>query len=73
MYDEKRVENIRNLLKRDWNFKKVIFQKEVAGDLYFTAYDSKDTEDRIRVKPQLGTVFTLVQGDWRQLKGYKFV
>ncbi|MBY6088498.1 hypothetical protein [Priestia flexa] len=72
MYDEKRIENIKNSLKEDLGFKEVVFQKEVAENLYYTAYDSQGTEDRIRVKPQSGTVFTWIQGYWRPVKGYKF-
>ncbi|MFD1349895.1 hypothetical protein [Oceanobacillus caeni] len=71
MYDEKRVEDIKNVLKRDLEFFELVFQKEVAEDLYYTAYDNKGIEDRIRVKPQLGTVYSWVQGNWRLVKGYK--
>jgi len=72
MYGEKEIEDIKNLLKRDLGFTEIVFQKEVAEDLYYTAYDSNGIEDRIRVKPQLRTVYTWVQGNWRPVKGYKF-
>ncbi|UOE55108.1 hypothetical protein [Cytobacillus oceanisediminis] len=71
MYVEKRVEDIKNVLKKDLGFYELVFQKEVAEDLYSTAYDSKGIEDRVRVKPQLGTVYTWVQGKWGPVKGYK--
>ncbi len=71
MYDEKRVEDIKNVLKRDLGFYELVFQEEVAEDLYYTAYDNKGIEDRIRVKPELGTVYTWGQGNWRSVKGYK--
>lgn len=71
MYDEKIINNIKNSLEKDLGFKEIVFKKEAAEDLYYTAYDGKGTEDLIRVKPQLGTVFTCIQGKWSPVKGYK--
>ncbi|TYS63753.1 hypothetical protein FZD47_09540 [Bacillus infantis] len=65
------IEDIKDSLKENLGFKEVVFQKVVAEDLYYTAYDSRGIEDRIRVKPQLGTVFTWIQGNWTLVKGFK--
>lgn len=71
LYEQMRIENIKYSLKNDLGFNEVEFQKEVSDDLYYFAYDKNGVQDRIRVKPQLGTVYTWIQGGWRPVEGYK--
>ena len=71
LYNEKKIEKIKNLLQKDLEFKEIVFQKENVEDLYFIAFDNKGNKDGIRVKPQLGTVFMWSEGRWNYIKGFK--
>ncbi|MBM7600950.1 hypothetical protein JOC34_003371 [Virgibacillus halotolerans] len=71
MYEQKQIESIKKLLQNNLGFCRIDFQKEDTDDLYYVTPDSKNVKTRIRVKPQLGTVFILEHGNWRQIKNIK--
>lgn len=71
MYNAKQLDAFTTIIKKDFGFNNVEFDKEIDGDFYFYCYDLQGKRDRIRIKSQMGTVFTFFQGQWKQVKGYK--
>ncbi|GIO10147.1 hypothetical protein J31TS6_61750 [Brevibacillus reuszeri] len=72
VHDEATIEHFKEQIKEQLGFKEVFFEKQVTEDLYYRTRDNNGIEDRIRIKPQIGTAFSWFQNAWRPIKGFKF-
>ncbi|OZB98068.1 hypothetical protein [Paenibacillus sp. XY044] len=72
IYSEQLINEIKDVLKKDFNLKQVIFKEQLGEDLYFEALGmERGSEYSFRYKPQAKTLFHKLNNNWSQIKGYQ--
>jgi hypothetical protein len=71
IYSDKQIEYIKEQIKDHQGIKQIYgHEQKEDGDLYFKGLADRGHDFDFRFKPETGTVFVKLNGQWKQIQGF---